>query len=137
MLAKYKTKYRNAADAVSQTAAAPAAVAAAAARSPWCSQDFNGVSEWQDDDAAAHQTDHSDLTERLLPSFSASKSRPDTLRKCEKILDCAISLVKQRFAKGMPLSRISVRIIARAYAEAASAAFAASAADSQRASRER
>jgi hypothetical protein len=62
-------KYRNAADAAAQTAAAPAAVAAAAARSPQCSQDFNGVREWQDDAAAAHQTDHSDLIERLLPCF--------------------------------------------------------------------
>ncbi len=53
MLEKYKAKYRNAADAAAQTAAVP---------------DFSGVREWQDDAAAAHQTVHSDLPERLVPS---------------------------------------------------------------------
>ncbi len=109
MLERYRAKYSDAADAAAQTAAAP---------------DFSGVSECQDDAAAAHQTVHSDLPERLVPSSltsCASKLRPATLKKCETVRAFAIPFVKQEIAKGMPCSSITISKIAGAYAAATGA----------------
>jgi hypothetical protein len=121
MLEKYKAEYRNAADAAARTAAVPAAEAAAAARSRLCSQDFNGVREWQDD-AAAHQTVHSDLPERLVPSSSASRFCVRLHSTNVRLRHFAIAFVKQQIANGTPLSSITVSIIAEAYAASTGAA---------------
>jgi pyruvate/2-oxoglutarate dehydrogenase complex dihydrolipoamide acyltransferase (E2) component len=126
VLEKTKEKYRNAADAAAQTAAAPAAVAAVAATAAaQSSQDF---CEWQDDAAAAeasasgaaHQSDqavHGDLTQQLVPVSRACKLRPSTLSKCEKVRDFALAFVKQQMANQENPSRITVSVIAQAYAE--------------------
>ena len=102
-LEKTKEKFSNAAGAAAQTAAAPpavAAVAAGAAAQP--SQDVNGVRACQDDAAAAVSR--------------ASRMRPGTLNRCEAIRDFAFAFVKEKLANQEEPSRITVLVIAQAYA---------------------
>jgi hypothetical protein len=102
-LEKTKEKYSNAAGAAAQTAAAPAAVAAVAAgAAAQPSQDFNGVRECQDDAAAAVSR--------------ASRMRPSTRIRCEAIRDFAFAFVKEQLANQEEPSRITVLVIAQAYA---------------------
>ena len=103
LLEEAKATYRNAPDAAAQTSAAPAAVAAVAAgAAAQPSQDFNGVREWQDDAAAAVSR--------------ASRMRPKTISKCETVRDFAFAFVKEKLANQEDPSRITVFVIAQAYA---------------------
>ena len=74
--------------------------AAGAAAQP--SQDFNGVGQCQANAAAAVSR--------------ASRMRPATLRRCEAIRDFAFAFVKEQLANQEEPSRITVFVIAKAYA---------------------